>query len=73
MDNKVLSFNDAVQRRTEKFKKSAAYTAQKVGNVIKIVHEKTLGVKDDIKDGAQVITQDVRNTAGHIVNEFDNL
>lgn len=73
MDDKVLSFNDAVQRRAEMFKKSAAFTAQKVGNVIKLVHEKTLGVNEDIKDVAQVITQDVRNTAGHIVNEFDNL
>jgi hypothetical protein len=46
---------------------------QKVGNVIKIVHEKTLGVKEDIKDGAQGITQDVHNTTGHIADEFDDL
>lgn len=73
MNNKVLSFNDAVQRRTEKLKKSAAFAAQKVGNVVMLVHEKTADVGKDIKDGTQVITQDVRNTSGHIVNEFDNL
>jgi hypothetical protein len=73
MDHKVLSFNDAMQRRAEKLKKSAVCTAQKAGNVIKIVQEKTLGENEDIKDVSQVITQDVRNSAGHIVSAFDNL
>lgn len=73
LNNKVLSFSEAVQRRTEKLKKSTAFTAQKFGNVIMLVPEKTADAGKDIQDGAQVITPDVHNTAGHIANEFDNL
>lgn len=73
MKNKVLSLNNTVQRRTETLKKTAAYPAQSAGNVIKYVHEKTEDVKRDTKDGICEIEHTIRNTPGHIVNEFDNL
>jgi hypothetical protein len=73
MNNKVLSFSDAVQRRAEKSKSSAAPAKPKTGNVILFAHEKPADAGEDTEGGAQVIPPDIRNTPGHIVNEFDNL
>jgi gas vesicle protein len=73
MKDKVLSFNDTVQRKTDSFKKSAVESAQAVGNAIKDIHGKAIDVKKDIKDGLEDVSNDVRNTSGHIVNEFNNL
>jgi gas vesicle protein len=73
MKNKVISFNDAVQKKTDAVKDTVAQAAQNVGNTLKDIHCKTEGVQKDMKDGLNEIKKDVHNTAGNIVDEFNNL
>jgi hypothetical protein len=73
MKDNVVSFNEAVQKRTEVFKKSAAYSAQTVGNAIKNIHENTEDIKTDVKEGLHVVADEVRITTKHVISELDNL
>jgi gas vesicle protein len=72
MKKRVLSFNDAVQRKAVKIKNSAADAAQTVGNAIKDIHKKTTGVNQDIKDGLHDIKRDIQHTAKHVSHELGN-
>lgn len=55
MKNRVLSFSEAVQRRTEALKKSDQYSAQPAGNVIQFACNKPDGIKSGAKQGANEI------------------
>jgi len=69
--NTVGTIKEIVQKKLGTVKDSAAHAAQEVCNVIKDVHGKTEGVKNDVKDGCHEITQDIHKTAENISNELN--
>lgn len=68
----VKAVNNAVQKKVKTIKCSTAHVEQDVYNAIKNLQGKTEGVKKDIEDGCQEITQDVHKTAENISDELKN-
>jgi gas vesicle protein len=69
--NTAETIKDTVRKKAEAVKDSAAHAAQEVRNVMKVVHEKTEGVKKDIENGFHEITEDIHKTAENISNELN--
>ena len=67
----VESIKETVQKKIDTAKDSAVHAEQEVANIIKDVHEKTEGVKKEIKDGCHEITQDIHKSAENISNELN--
>ena len=69
--NTVETIKDTVQKNVETVKDSAANAAQEVRNVIKDVHGRTEGVKNDIQDSGDEIQQNIHKIAKNISNELE--
>lgn len=71
--NTIEDIKDAVVKKSDAVKSSAAQAAQGVRNAIQHAHGKTAGVKKEMNHGCYEIKKDVRKTARNISNALKNL
>lgn len=72
MKNRASSFNDAIQRKAEAIKESAAHSAQAAGNAVKDVHAGAEIVRNGVKGGLHDVKQDIHHAAATISEDLGN-